>query len=131
MPGPDERDAVRSMLEPDAGPSRQLIGDLLHQCGNITHLPIVCRRRGPAIVNLAGVIGIDFSADHGSPAFDWTPSSADPPGVTRVPSVAGPGRTGRLDGYVIVRSPDAIAATHHSDNVIDTDQAVGHDPRYG
>jgi hypothetical protein len=48
------------MPEPDAGPSRQLIGDLIHETGGITHLAIVCRRCGPAIVNPAGVIGIDF-----------------------------------------------------------------------
>jgi hypothetical protein len=81
VPGPDDRDAVRSMLEPDAGPSRQLIGDLIHETGNITHAAIVCRRCGPAIVNLAGVIGIDFPADHGSRVFDWVSSNADPPGV--------------------------------------------------
>jgi hypothetical protein len=80
------------MVEPDAGPSRQLIGDLIHETGNITHAAIVCRRCGPAIVNLAGVIGIDFPADHGSRVFDWCPPTQIRL-MSRIASVAGP------DGY--------------------------------
>jgi hypothetical protein len=81
------------MVEPDAGPSRQPIGDLIHETGNITHEAIVRRRCGPAIVNLAGVIGIDFPADHGSRVFDWVSSNADPPGVAH--------RVGRWPGRLL------------------------------
>lgn len=108
-PGPDDRDTVRLMLEPDAEPSRQPIGDLIHGCGTITHLPIVCRRCGPAIVDLAGVIGIDSPADHASPGYSiGRPSNADLPSVARIACAwPGPGSAGRLRD---VQSPHAIAA---------------------
>jgi hypothetical protein len=63
VPISDDHDAVRSGREPDTGPSRQLIGDLIYECGHITHLPTVSRRCGQAIVNLARLIGINIPAE--------------------------------------------------------------------
>jgi hypothetical protein len=94
------------------------MGDLIYQCGHITHVPSVCRRCGPVIVHLARPIGINVPADHGSPVFDRALSNLDPPGIARIAPVAE-----APDGCVIARNPHAIAATRHSVNVVETDQA--------
>lgn len=120
MPGPDDRDALRSMHEPDARPSRLLVDNLIHECGNITHLPIVCWRCGPAIVNLADVIGNLFGGSRLA-VFAWVPERKS----TWCRAHRGRDSTGKHQtGYVIGRSPPAIAVTRDPVNMSYTHGAV-------